>query len=220
MGWTTTFWYAGKTIEGFFAEEFRVSSENADKVRYTVLETALVRRTEAYAAIEMWDKIKDTHETFAAVYKVLWCNSTQYNFSYKGMTEFSGPTIQSCPEKILKLLTPIKKPDDKESSNQWAREWRAKCWKNLRLRKQCTRSHRKEDLINIIKHEGNCNDIHLKFGGCTACTISRSCKPIRCIGHENKVKYALIKKLALTKYNKEFRSKTDKEQLTLALMSE
>ena len=220
MGWTSTQWYTGRTIEGFFEEQFRVSPENASKVKYNVLETALVRRQEAYAAIEMWDYVKDTHEIFAAVYKMSWTNSRDYNFSYKGMTEFSGPTIQSCPEKILKLLTPIQKPDDKDTGNQWARDWRAKCWKNLRLKKQCTRSHRKEVLINIIKHEGNCNDIHLKFGGCTACTISRSCKPIRGTGHELKDKYTFIKELAMTKFQKEFRSKVDKEQLTLALMSE
>lgn len=42
------------------------------------------------------------------------------NFSYKDMTEDSGPVCTKCPKCILRLLTP--------TDNAYAREWRRRCW--------------------------------------------------------------------------------------------
>ncbi len=45
------------------------------------------------------------------------------NFYYKAITEQMGPADDTCPERILKLLTP--------TENEYATEWRQKCWDNV-----------------------------------------------------------------------------------------
>jgi len=52
------------------------------------------------------------------------------------MDETCGPIMHDCPERIMKLLTPIAKPENKDSGKQWARNWRAKNWKEIRKRKR------------------------------------------------------------------------------------
>jgi len=86
--------------------------------QYEVLDSALVSRSNLYGAI----RNKMTGEVFCAVFLIRWSRG-HYNFSYKDMTEFSGPNVIDCPKRIMKLLSPL---NDKNDPNVWARNWRAK----------------------------------------------------------------------------------------------
>lgn len=135
MGWTTCHkdW---ATIRDMFESHW--ISADPSKVTYNVLETAQVGFNRAYAAIEKTNVETNKKEVFAATYLIQFTKG-YYNFGYKDMTEYSGPyNMNDCPLKILKLLTPIKKNerDNRDNSTQWARNWRARCWKYQRTRKK------------------------------------------------------------------------------------
>jgi hypothetical protein len=89
----------------------------------TVLDIAVVKRNTLYAAI----KDNETQEVYCAVYLLRWSRD-YYNFSYKPMTEYVGPCESECPERILKLLTPL---NDQNDPNNFAREWRKRCEENI-----------------------------------------------------------------------------------------
>jgi hypothetical protein len=89
---------------------------------YEVLDCALVHRSTLYGAI----KKKSTGNVFATIFLIRWSRN-EYNFAYKDMTEFSGPNECECPERILKLLSPL---DDTTDPNGWGRKWRDKVIKH------------------------------------------------------------------------------------------
>ena len=121
MGWTSFSMH--EDVKYWFKSQW--SYENSD---YEVVDCALVHRQTMYGAIRQ----KSTGNIFCAVFLVRWSKG-YYNFSYKDMTEFSGPYVFDCPEKIFKLLTPL---DDTTDPNKYAREWRAKVMYNIARRKQ------------------------------------------------------------------------------------
>lgn len=49
------------------------------------------------------------------------------------MDESMGPCERTCPEKILKLLTPL---DPADPSNRYAVEWRNDCWERIKKAKE------------------------------------------------------------------------------------
>jgi len=107
MGWTS-FPMHGQVKE-WFKEEWRGGD-------YEVIDSALVKRNTLYGAV----KKKSTGEVFCAVFLIRWSRN-YYNFSYKDMTEHSGPYQHDCPKRIMNLLTPL---NDENDTNGWAREWR------------------------------------------------------------------------------------------------
>jgi len=107
MGWTSF------PMHEPIREWFKKQWEGGD---YEVLDSALVKRRTLYGAI----KQKSTGQVFCAVFLVRWTRDT-YNFSYKDMTEFSGPSECECPKRIIKLLSEL---NDENDQNGWAREWR------------------------------------------------------------------------------------------------
>lgn len=111
MGWTTTNWNRGTTIKDWFKEGY--TFEN-DLVKQTVLDAALVARTEAYAAIEQVKKETGERTVSMAIVIVKFSNG-YYNFSYKDMDETMGPYICRCPKRLIKLLTPT----DNENALKW-----------------------------------------------------------------------------------------------------
>lgn len=121
MGWTE-YSKTHKTIKEFFEQLW--NSED-DKIKKTVLAAAQVGFTEAYAAIEFLDKVTNEREVFAATYLIQYMPKSYYNFAYKDMTEHSGPGMFRCPEKIMKLLTPLK------DSNEFATKWREANWDRI-----------------------------------------------------------------------------------------
>lgn len=112
MGWCSFHLNKNENVKDWFINMW----EHAGV--YEVLEVAIVKRVTLYAAI----KNKETGEVFCAVYLVRWTRDW-HNFSYKDMTEHSGPCAYDCPEKIFKLLTPL---DETDSENRFAIDWRLK----------------------------------------------------------------------------------------------
>jgi hypothetical protein len=100
--------------------------ETGDK--HTVLATALVNMREFYAAVEHI-KADGTREVWCAVCKVSYYPKDYYGFCVKAMSEHDGPYYHNCPEKILKLLTPL------ADSEGYATKWREKCWANVNRKK-------------------------------------------------------------------------------------
>lgn len=115
MGSTQTNWVKGTKVKDWFAEQY--NNEN-DKVKQTVLDTALVARTEAFAAIEQVNKETGERKVFMAVVIMKFNNSEYYNFMYKTMDETCGPHIHRCPKRLMKLLTP--------TDHEYALKWRAR----------------------------------------------------------------------------------------------
>jgi hypothetical protein len=87
--------------------------------KYEVIDSALVQRTTFYAAI----KNKETGQVFCDVLLIRWSPKTWDNFCYKPIGEFSGPVERNCPQRIMKILSPL---NDENDPNGWAREWRKK----------------------------------------------------------------------------------------------
>jgi hypothetical protein len=91
------------------------------------LATALVNRTEAYAAVETTQP-DGTRDVWAAVFMLKYNPKDRdgYTFGYKDMDETCGPNIDNCPAKILDLLTP--------TTSEWANQWRARCRQRIERR--------------------------------------------------------------------------------------
>lgn len=128
MGWTTTYKPKGEPVLDFFVRQgvFTWSSDCPNT--YRVLDSALVNLSTFYAAVEKTNKATGERQVWAAVILVRhYPKDPHYNFGWKDMDESTFPVECSCPERILKLLTPT----DHQSSN----EWRAACWANIEARK-------------------------------------------------------------------------------------
>lgn len=145
MGWTYQR-RTHKTIKDFFEQYF---GEGKKGIKITVLDAAQIHFSEAYAAIEFVRENKE-REVFCATFLINYSRNNYHNFGYKDMTEHSGPVVHQCPERIMRLLTPIQKPNEKDSSNQWARNWRARNWKIIRNRNRMNRIKRKFKIGDII----------------------------------------------------------------------
>ena len=128
MGWTTTHKPKGEPVLDFFIRQgvFTWSSDYPNT--YRVLDSALVNMSTFYAAVEQVNKETRDRKVWAMVILVRhYPKDPHYNFGWKDMDESMFPVECSCPERILKLLTPT----DHQSSN----EWRAACWANIEKRK-------------------------------------------------------------------------------------
>ena len=128
MGWTTTYKPKGEPVLDFFIRNgvLRWSDDNPNT--YRVLDSALVNMGTFYAAVEQVNKETGKRIVWAAVILVRhYPKDPHYNFGWKDMDESVFPVECSCPERILKLLTPT----EHQSSN----EWRAACWANIEKRK-------------------------------------------------------------------------------------
>ena len=101
MGWTETYWTKGTKVKDWFAEQYNNENEN---VKQTVLDSALVARTEAFEAIEQVNKETGERKVFMAVVMMKFYNGYDYNFMYKDMDESFGPNICRCPKRLMKLL--------------------------------------------------------------------------------------------------------------------
>lgn len=131
MGWCS--FHLNEPVKEWFINGF--GSE-----RDRVLDVAIVKRNTLYAAVR---NTANSEEIICFVYLLRWSKDWN-NFSYKDMTEFCGPTEAECPERILKLLTPLKGDTD---SDKYAKNWRERCYELLAKRKQLKGG------IKIIKTE-------------------------------------------------------------------
>ena len=92
---------AHETPADYFTREFTHESKTT---KATVLATATVRGT-VYAAIRNLNKQTGYSYVFCAV--ILFKNSKREGFGYKDMDETMGPCEVDCPDRIMRLLSPI-----------------------------------------------------------------------------------------------------------------
>ena len=86
---------------------------------YRVLAAARVANT-VYMAVKIIQKTTGNSYVLAAV--ILISNSRKHGFGYKDMDECMGPCECACPDRIMRLLSPIADI----SSPSYAAEWRAR----------------------------------------------------------------------------------------------
>jgi len=107
-----------------------------DTGKVTVLDYAVLNRTQVYAAVEK--VVKETGDRIIFALTIMFTfNSKEY--SWREVLEESGPFYCSCPKRILDLLTPT----TSQNSNDWRDACRARLNRNkfemkegLVLRKQ------------------------------------------------------------------------------------
>lgn len=101
----------------YLDDQFTYTNE---RVRSTVLRSALVKMRTYYAAVEQVRPDKPL-EVFAVVCLVRYNprDAEGYIFGYKDMTEHMGPCEAECPAAILDLLTP--------TDAEYAVAWRERC---------------------------------------------------------------------------------------------
>jgi hypothetical protein len=113
MGWTSTYKTPGQSMDEFFMQELFTGLDGSQP--YEIVASAFKNRV-WYAAV----KDTKTGDTVAMVVLVTFApRDSQFNITYKDMTEEVGPCERECPNRILDLLTPIK--------SEWANQWRADC---------------------------------------------------------------------------------------------
>lgn len=120
----------GITNKDFYQQEFGSNC--------TVLEASQARGGALYLAVR---HEKDSEhgsykagDVFACVVLNGWSPNSYFNYWHKVMDETCGPNEDNCPERIMKLLTPL---DDMygEGGGSYARQWRERCWANIERRK-------------------------------------------------------------------------------------
>jgi hypothetical protein len=125
MGWTFMPMPYEGTTEWF---KKHLTWTNEDGTTHRPLETAIVARSEAYAAVET---VKPDGERYvwAAAFMLKYNPKDRdgYTFGYKDMDETVGPVIDRCPAKILDLLTP--------TDREYAIAWRERCRARIERRK-------------------------------------------------------------------------------------
>lgn len=146
MGWTsynaTHYKYvAGRKVVDRKAECDAYFMEGLNRGHYNVLKSAMVGST-YYAAVQIMKKYvgedengksiyedlpENARETFAAIFLTSTNMKDYFNFSYKEMTENSGPYKYDCPKGILDLLPP--------TDNEYALNWREECYKKIAAKK-------------------------------------------------------------------------------------
>lgn len=106
MGWTS--FRLEEPVKDWFT---KTAEWNGRKV----LAVSVVRFKELYAAVQLEDG-----SVICYTYMLSWHPKAWNNFAYKDMTEFSGPYMYDCPDRILKLLTPLPEvsPED-DSYNEY-----------------------------------------------------------------------------------------------------
>lgn len=137
MGTTVLRKAKGITTADFFAQEFGekyakavVATATKPSVFYAVVEVPAADNTKLVAderGMVRYAYVVETGRGDGA--------NRLLNFSYKEMTEFSGPIQSDCPERLLKLLSPLADPEAAEGSSSWARAWRQRCQRRADLDK-------------------------------------------------------------------------------------
>jgi len=86
---------------------------------YRVLTAARVANT-VYMAVKITEKTTGNSYVLAAV--ILISNTRKHGFGYKDMDETVGPCERACPDRVMRLLSPI----EDIPNPGYAAEWRAR----------------------------------------------------------------------------------------------
>jgi Domain of unknown function (DUF6927) len=100
MGWL----YQDNPVDDPVAELTAHYTYDGDTRTWVALAAARVANT-VYIAVQSTDKATGQTYVFAAV--ILFSNSTKNGFGNKHMDETVGPAQCDCPDRIMRLLTPI-----------------------------------------------------------------------------------------------------------------
>jgi hypothetical protein len=113
MGWLT--FHETRTAKQYFTDMIN------DCKGIELVDIAIVNFRTAYIAIKDIEK----GYTYCLVYLLHRAPNSYHNFGYKDMSEFSGPCVDDCPERILIKLSPLEligkhEPDwDIEYAQRW-----------------------------------------------------------------------------------------------------
>lgn len=137
MGWTSLYRAPGMYSDAeFFSREFFGTINSGGFVATASKNGVFYAVREIDAALEP-GLVPEANGKVRIAYVVLTKRApkSHYNFSYKDMTEFSGPCEDACPERLLKLLSPFRREAafaaaKYAQSMRWAANWRARCWAN------------------------------------------------------------------------------------------
>lgn len=124
MGWIT--FHETRSAKEYFLQEWQQEEDS-----HRILDIAIVNFREAYMAMQC----KNTGQITAAVCLLHRAPKDYYNFGYKSMDEFCGPCVYNCPERILKLLSPLDEVTSCEQSKERATNWREGCQEIINRRK-------------------------------------------------------------------------------------
>lgn len=140
MGWTTTHKEKYISAKEYIEKNLLVWTSN--DYQYKVLDGGVVKFRTYYGAVEKVEKATGVREVFAVVILLSYYKNEYHNFGYKDMCETMGPVQAECPARILNLLT--------ETDNEYAKEWRQRCWNKINQRKN------KPKIVkdNILKYGG------------------------------------------------------------------
>jgi hypothetical protein len=117
--------------------------------RKRLIDGASKRNSVFYGALEISEPDRDGNPpatfTIAIVCLIrrLRSNGGTPNFGYKPMQEDMLPLAgaQDCPERILRLLSPVEDCRFSKNGARGAREWRAACWETINEAKARPRVH-------------------------------------------------------------------------------
>lgn len=137
MGWTSyhaTHYKNGKVDRKAEVDKMFTQSEHDyeydEKVTHLpelkVLKSRMVGSV-YYGAVQINNNKENTSETVGIVCLTSVDTKDYFNFSYKDMSETSGPCYYDCPKSILDLLTP--------TDSEWANEWRKRCYEEVENKK-------------------------------------------------------------------------------------
>ena len=129
LGWIYTHRDTRESLLQFFQREFHTE-------RVEVLDCAPVGFCECYVALRLAgrDYPEMPGDPVVAVAVMTHHSQGYYNFGYKAADETMGPCIDRCPERIMRMLTPIRElvkggVYSGDSQASWSRQWRLRCWK-------------------------------------------------------------------------------------------
>src|SRR4030067_739050 len=115
MGWTYGHRAKGTTNRDYFQAEFP-NTEIVD------IASGYDNPTNVYAAIRSTDS-KESGAIFALAILTHRAPKSHYNFGHKDIDEGMGPVTDDCPERILKLLSPVEDIFSASANGDGAREW-------------------------------------------------------------------------------------------------
>jgi hypothetical protein len=103
---------------------------NGERTKCEVLDAARVNNT-VYLAVRQTDKETRNAHVFAAV--ILIRNNRQDGFGYNVMDEAMGPVECDCPDRIMRLLSPIEALPDAGFAAEWRERVAARRHRRLML---------------------------------------------------------------------------------------
>lgn len=150
MGWSSIYEGRLKNKKADGIKEFLVNDIESDKLK--VLDFSK-KATTVYMAV----KIIETEEVFALVVLTAF---EEGDFFWKIMDESQGPCVWDCPQRILKLLTPLEPKED-----SYAAKWREECWNLHETKKtQNSKPYEHGDVVEFpVDIDFGNGDVRTKF---------------------------------------------------------